>query len=72
MNTLAFAGRCSELQRKQRGRLTPAQRDQLLREHLAGKTAGQCARKFGVSRSYPRFLAYVERHGRPSRARVSA
>jgi transposase-like protein len=72
MNTLAFAGRNSELDRAPRGRLTPEQRKALLREHIEdGKSSGLLARKYGVHQSYPRFLAYCARHGRPSRARAA-
>jgi len=72
MSTLAFAGRNSELDRQPRGRLTKEQRAELVEQHLAGKSSGVLARKYGVHPSYPRFLAYCKRHGRPSRARSVA
>lgn len=71
MSTLAFAGRHSELDRQPRGRLTKEQRAELLEQHIAGKSSGVLALKYGVHPSYPRFLAYCKRHGRPSRARVA-
>lgn len=71
MSALSFAGRGSELDSRQRGTLTREQRNELLREHLAGKSSGILARKYKVHPSYPRFLAWCYRHKRPSRARAA-
>ena len=52
--------------------MTREQRKTMLREFTeGGKSAGQLALKYGVSRSYPLWLAYCQRHGRPSRARAA-
>lgn len=53
-------------------KLTGDQRREMLRQHLAGKSATLLARRYGVSESYPKVLAYYHRHGRPSRARAAA
>lgn len=61
--------------------LTRQQRAEMLRLYVSGKSSGWLARKFGVSDSYPRWLAHKrgfrreqpisqQRAERPSRIRV--
>jgi transposase-like protein len=45
-------------------------REEMLAAYIAGsKTAGQLARKYGVSESYPRWLAWARRNPRGAKRR---
>ena len=57
-----------------RGPLTRSQRNDMLRAYLDRRaSAGQLARRYGVSDAYPRWLAHCHRlGGRPSRSKEAS